>query len=119
MQFAGDIKRHIAITLDQHFLSGNGHRLRRQANALEFEQDFRAFRQINHVQGEGLGAPTAWVAIDLLVHQLVHGGDTVAVHIQRGAARCGHHLAAYHQQAMFIAPDKFLHDHLAVALLVR
>ena len=119
MQLAGHIKRYVAIALNQHFSAGRGHRQWRKANALEFEQNFWAFRQINHVQGEGLCTSTARVVVDLLVHQLVHGGDAVALHIQRGAARCGYHLAAYHQHPVFIAPDKFFHNHLAAALLVR
>ena len=113
----GHVKSHIAVALDQYLLPCGGNRLGGQPGALQLQNDFARAAGHQRVQRRVfIGAP-ARVGVDLQIGQLVDVGFAVAGDPELFATRSGHHLAAYHQQTVFVAGDKFFDDDAAATAL--
>ena len=113
VDLVGAVDGHVAVALHQHPLVGRRHRRRAQTLALQVQHHHGVFFQVQDVQGVGLGGATSRVAVDLLGDQLLHAVYAVTHHPGRFAPGGRHHLAAHHQQAVLVAGNAALHQHLA------
>ncbi len=113
----GHVVGEVAVALHTHALPRVGHAVGRQTLALQLHQHVGFFGQHDEFQRKFFFFAPAWVGVELLVHQLLHGVLAVGHHFGGLAACGGHHAAAHHQQAVFFAGNAALHDH-AAALFV-
>ena len=117
VDFVGAVNGHIAVALDQHLPSGSRHGLRRQALALQVQHNGFVLVGFDAAEGKVFFQAAPRVGVELGVHQLHHGRVAVAGDGGGLAPRCGHHAAAHHQQAVFMAAYEALHHHLAAMRL--
>ena len=110
MDLVGDVVGHVAVQLDQHFLAGLRHRIRREALAFQVQLDFIAFGRHDGAEREFFGIAAARIDVDLAVAQLRDGGLSVADDPQRFAFRGRDDFRADDEQAVFVAGDEALDE---------
>ena len=77
--------------MDQNALIRWGNRLGVEAHALKLQNHFSIFTGHYNVQRRPLAAPAPGIIIDLLVSQLVNGGQAIASNMQQVPARRSHY----------------------------
>ena len=111
MNVIGAINRQIAIAYHHHLAPGRGDGLRRVALALQLQHHRALFLGANQTQRKIFSVSATRITVDLGVDQLTQRAATIGQHRGGLAFGGGDHLAAYHQQAVFLASDVLLHHH--------
>ena len=111
VHLAGDVDGHVAGALHHGGFAARQHAVRGQALALQQQQQHGVARA-QGFQRQVFFFAAARVGVDLGVDQLADGRFAIAADVDDLAARGRYHLAAHHQQAVFLAGDEAFDDDL-------